>query len=515
VKLSQVGSAWVEQKEDVMKNFISPLDFGAAFDGVTDDRAYIQAAIDEAATTGRPIQMPGATALISDKLVFTDRRIVMRGIPGMRTIIKAGAAMDCVLDFKNTTAGNDDGSYSPFILEGIVADGNNLAEVGIDIQFAHNFDLRNCRVISCNEGIREKDTWGSRFFNVRSDGCAIGWNVIGAANSTSREGCTITAFSSIGLRVFGNGTYSSSTEAMTWTGLDVEFAADPAAVGIETGENTYIDFNQCYLFENVARGIINRGKVQINGGNIYFGFVSSNEGGYLFRPLTNTLTVTRASLNGQDFAGNGQILCGLTDMDITTGNGAVALVDIQSNFPIPSAGPIKGDFLGYAPSGGNIVPLHGAQWSAFTSGGCVASDTVTASGRGRRIECTTAGGFMTLTAQLFSRNYIIGKPLYQIWVVEANCPIAMQFANSPDGANPPDGVASFVAAQLAPIAGIWTYILMDQNAPAGAFTHLNIGRAGSPLEGDFITLHSVSIADCVHVKGNVSDPGTCSNLAKL
>lgn len=475
--------------------------FGAKFDGVTDDTAAIQAMVNDAALTGVPVLLPAGTAIIRSPIVFTDKRVSIRGVFG-KTIIKAGAAMDRMFDLRNSEAGNDDGSFSPATFEGFSLDGSNTAQCGLDLRYIHSFDMRNVRVYACTTGLRELDTWLSRYHNVRVDSCAVGWDVVGAANSTVRSGCTITGCTDTHLRIRGAGTFSGSTEAMIWSALDVEFGDGN---GIDVGANCYVTFDDCYLFEGVKGvGIINRGLTTIRGGNFYIGNLESAIG---VKPLANSLLLERVTINGGNFGGLNSSLVGLSEAEASGAIGTVEFRDVQCNFPPSVVNGLRGDFLAFARPGSNLVPRYGKDWQV-TPAATLPTNEVLTDGRARKITAVSGTDFLGFYTLLKSREYTIGKPFYQVYVIEANCPIYVQLATDPGGAAP----NAFVAAQSTVLTGKFTLIVPNTNAGTGAYTHLNIVRNGTPQAGDFITLHSASFADASLVQANV---GSLATLVKL
>jgi hypothetical protein len=91
-----------------LREFVSVKDFGAVGDGVTDDTAAIQAAIDYCVTNAKVLFLPKSTYLVTANLTHPDmttgRFLHVEG-EGKQTIINASNAVTKVFDF-GRTAGN-------------------------------------------------------------------------------------------------------------------------------------------------------------------------------------------------------------------------------------------------------------------------------------------------------------------------------------------------------------------------------------------------------------------------
>lgn len=131
--------AVVRTAQDKMRDVVSVKDFGAVGDGVTDDTAAIQAAIDFAKDAGRmEVLLPPGTYLIAQTIsIYTGT--ILRGAGVNVTFLKAADGSNCgVLEtdgFASLTGGTakfvtDTGMTWGFELRGFTVDGNRQNNYG-------------------------------------------------------------------------------------------------------------------------------------------------------------------------------------------------------------------------------------------------------------------------------------------------------------------------------------------------------------------------------------------------
>ena len=122
---------------------VNVLDFGAVGDGVTDDAAAIQAAMDSVATPDQPLTVvfptdTGALYAISTTLIIKNSNLHMVGLGG-RVVIKyigtGAAALPMVRAYKDVDhiRNGSPENYQNVRLKNIRLDGNNLALRGLDV----------------------------------------------------------------------------------------------------------------------------------------------------------------------------------------------------------------------------------------------------------------------------------------------------------------------------------------------------------------------------------------------
>lgn len=79
--------AIVRSVQDKLREYVSVKDFGATGDGVTDDLAAIQAALNSVSVSGKTVFFPAGTYLVSDSVVFPDG-VSVKGESMRRSTIK-------------------------------------------------------------------------------------------------------------------------------------------------------------------------------------------------------------------------------------------------------------------------------------------------------------------------------------------------------------------------------------------------------------------------------------------
>jgi hypothetical protein len=120
--------------------------FGAAGDGVTDDTAAFQTALNTCAGLGAALLIPGDCTLLCTRVTLPSNTTVF-GRPGATVRQKSGGASadtPLVTNATHSGAGN-----SNLYIEGIAFDGNSAAQAvtGVDILLLHNVSgvqIRNC-----------------------------------------------------------------------------------------------------------------------------------------------------------------------------------------------------------------------------------------------------------------------------------------------------------------------------------------------------------------------------------
>jgi hypothetical protein len=157
----QTGSGAVPRTtQSKLRESVSVLDFGAVGDGVTDDTASIQAAVDYASTLGCGVLFPQGVYPISSEITircaadlpatpsgseihFAKSNPVSLYSDGQATL-RATAAMDRMVRY---TFDASDGDLAPFYsnVEGITFDGAGLAVDALYIEWTMHFQVSRCR----------------------------------------------------------------------------------------------------------------------------------------------------------------------------------------------------------------------------------------------------------------------------------------------------------------------------------------------------------------------------------
>ena len=184
--------------EDKLAQTVSVKDFGAVGDGVTDDTAAIQAAIDSGA---RSIYLPQGTYLVSDTLrqdtngyalsVFGDNKY--------NSILKAAAGMAVPVLWTGNSSGHATyrGVYENFAIQGSSTSGNH----GLVIQEGGNSRVRNLRITLCDNAIFAPGVIGISIRDCELGGSTIGINMTALPHGTpSGPNDTSVTAAPIGLR---------------------------------------------------------------------------------------------------------------------------------------------------------------------------------------------------------------------------------------------------------------------------------------------------------------------------
>jgi hypothetical protein len=154
---------------------VTPQMFGAIGDGEADDTEAIQEALAHNA-----VYIPDGTYLVSSPLIMDDTT-QLRG--GANTVIKASAAMDCILQNNANVAFLD----QKFSIKDISLDGNNLAANGLSlykISMEHYAAVDGLKVKNCTaEGVHLHLCQTSAFYNIRVTDCSNGILIEGCNNA--------------------------------------------------------------------------------------------------------------------------------------------------------------------------------------------------------------------------------------------------------------------------------------------------------------------------------------------
>jgi len=215
---------------------VSVKDFGAVGDGVTDDTAAIQAALDDVyATGGGTLYFPTGVYLVTSivKSFASNITVKFHGAGKMATVLrKTGASTTPILDLSCTTSPGV--TYSP--IRDLRIQGNAKTHDGIRLTNWARFDLENVYVNACDVGINNR---GSLVFIAKD--CTIVSNNTGyKADVSSAIGANLYEF------------YGGSISANTTLGVDL-------------GEGTGFSFHLVDFGGNGTSADLNTGAVLIRG----------------------------------------------------------------------------------------------------------------------------------------------------------------------------------------------------------------------------------------------------------
>jgi hypothetical protein len=165
ITYNQGGSGAVTRTvQSRLRDFVSVKDFGAVGDGVTDDTAAIQAAIDHCATAGRTVYFPAGTYNISAPLVL-DNDV------GSSRLVSEGRNRASIVKTTNTVGGADSVDAAIIIQRSVdyayanVIDGISISTTQSSIAYgiyAPNIsqcEFKNGSINLCDTGIYVEDGW--------------------------------------------------------------------------------------------------------------------------------------------------------------------------------------------------------------------------------------------------------------------------------------------------------------------------------------------------------------------
>jgi len=114
----QAGTGAVQRTvESKLQDIVSVKDFGAVGNGVADDTAAIQAAINAVATDGGTVYIPSGTYLVSSTLLVSNSSVYIRGAGMYNTVITRNSP-----SYGNTVFFNGGGSDATLIIGAGIAD---------------------------------------------------------------------------------------------------------------------------------------------------------------------------------------------------------------------------------------------------------------------------------------------------------------------------------------------------------------------------------------------------------
>ncbi len=182
VEFTQSGASSAVTLESKLQEVISVRDFGAVGDGVTDDTAAIQAAVDYAGTitgssdytaTGVGVFFPAGDYLISSTITITSGGIGLFGNParGPRIITNEATLDMFTVGDSGDTANNWEVHFSNLLF--YASNVNNAGVVGIRVYRSFMGSVRWCAFENCYEGIvgHRMNRWtlhGCRFWQNRT-----------------------------------------------------------------------------------------------------------------------------------------------------------------------------------------------------------------------------------------------------------------------------------------------------------------------------------------------------------
>jgi hypothetical protein len=244
------SNAAVTNVQDKLRQYVSVKDFGAVGDGVTDDTAAIQNAID----TGKKVWIPAGTYLFST--------LTANGV-GTATVFLSGEGTDSVL--KTTVAANTAFTFGVntvgiegIVLENFLLQGNSTNNAGIQfgsaITYAAYVKMKNVII----QGFTKTNAYAIGIGSLQE---LDGENVLMRNNyiniyKLSGGYCTATTFRGkggyIGLATYRGVDLTNPVQNISFIDMVIENNAYEAIYS--AGNNSVITVQNCYFEANAATG---------------------------------------------------------------------------------------------------------------------------------------------------------------------------------------------------------------------------------------------------------------------
>jgi hypothetical protein len=466
-------------------------DFGARFDGQSDDTVSLQRAIDAAAQQRRSLLLPSGTSLLSAPLDLRGRYIALLGDPVGRSILKANGPLICLLNAQET----QDVIDSPLYLYGLTLDGAGITKAGLGLRYRHRTVFDTLAVERCDIGVEEIDSWLGRRMNCRTRGTDVGWRLRGANHSSIWQGCSFTASRDAHIEIGADGTAKDGNNALLFQGCDIEFGDGHGVVVLPGATAT---FETCYLGEAIGGDVLrNSGTVSIRGGTLFVGHSAEKFG---IVPLGGTVSVTDSALRGQQF-GTLDRLVGVP-ASAQQSAGKVTFRDVDTQIKLGGDPIFQGDVLGTMPIR-VFAPVLGRNWQATASNVAIADKSV---GDTRTVRCTAVTGpnpLVGLAAQLTNTNEARRHgAAYVVILYTSSQPVQLRFTNGTISRSPWRFIGTLPAT-----SEVGTYVKVDVPVEFASFSTVELLMQAAP--GDQLALHHATISDA-----GMINPGPLANLAK-
>lgn len=468
-------------------------EFGARFDGATDDALALQRAVNAAHEGRRPLRLPAGVAVLGRPLSLKSRDVALVGTGMTGTVLRAGRAMPALIDVEEPV----DRIVSPFSLMRLTLDGAGLAERGLAVRHRHHSFLFEVNAISAGTGFWEKDCWLARRYNCRSGDNRVGWHLVGANHSSLWEACTIVACGEAHLRIGNQGTAPDGNAALLFRGCDVEFGPGH---GVELAPGVNAVFESCYLGENIGGDVVrNQGFLVVRGGVFFFG----GGNGVGVRPLAGRAHFDKVSINAQ--GGGVANLVNLTPAEAAApgGHGQVSIADANANLPVGGLPLLQGAPLARVPMT-IFAPRLGRDWRAWVEGAQISEASPADLPDGRLVRCARAtdpSARLGLRAPLADVRWRDSVPVYLACVYRATAPVDLALTVPGTGARQP-----IITLPASP--QLVTALNLTTTLPARAFAAIEASMPAAP--GAMLGLQELTLAD----GNNIRIPGgTLKTLA--
>jgi len=474
------ANAVVRTASSKMSDVVSVKDFGAVGNGIADDTAAIQSAINAVTTTSGIVTFPVGTFLVSSSISLLGKYVTLQGAGMVNTVIKASSSMTSVIEIGESS----DVQLSPFVISDLKINGNSLATNGINVRYRHQSVIRNTYIVGCTVGLKEKDAWINYRENVRCDNNATGIYLVGSNHNSEFNRCTVTNSSTVGFNIQSSGTVADGNLALLFNACDVEYCSGQGIIF----NGSSATFESCYIGEGVSGAIftMTAGNVYVNGGYFLFGY-TVNSYGYV--------------LNGGNVFHNGGIVSNQGALGVSgqvVGNGGKVVFTNNALTESWGGNPVwTGDGLGYGPAATVFAPRYGSQYtgasysnnipiSVTTPGSYPYAKTITATG-----SATGSPAIIELQATLINQGgWKIGDTLALIVVYSSNVTVNIHVSSSQWGGTPLIDLGTLPSTS----GTIKTAIKADVNWGTGSYTILEFYN-DSPSNGSTFTIHEAYLTD--------------------
>lgn len=495
VGYNQGGTGAVDRTvQSRLRDYVSVKDFGAVGDGIANDTAAIQSAVN----TGKTVWIPAGTYSITTiDLKGKYPNIIGDGI--LQTIIKARSAVATMFDAYEVT----DVQVSPVLISNLTIDGNNVVTgSGISIRYRHISKIDTCLIKNFTavgaSGIYAIDSYLSLHSNLRITNCYNGMTLDGSNHRTTTNSCSFTECTNIGINCLSNGTAADGNYALVFNNCDVEFGS---------GLGAYLNvldaaFYGCYMGENLngPSFSVAGGKILVDSGVVFYGYTTnsfavSGTGGYV--------TFRNCKVGGQIYGSVSNLMGGGLKNNYKW-------VDCSISATIGGDPSLSGDRLDYGPPAVVFAQRLGKNYTATTNN--TTATSALAGSNGRRVTCNTVVGatpIVGLQCNLINNSqWLDGENLYLVLVYKANTvgSLELKLSGSSFG-----GAPSLLVGTPPKSTSITTYLKLDALTSNAAYVILEFLAVNCAVN-DFVEIQECFLADNRMLQSSAGQ--TVTNLYK-